>query len=131
MTDLDQLSGKQPLPEGRRSNEEALAQLEEATGIAGGTLKQAIPELSRGDLAFGLRWASQGYDDSPVGRANAEAVRDFLLVHIPKLNVAGDASNDMKGINRSYQINVATSEINGFPEFNGAEEALLEIHSAN
>ena len=122
---------RKPLPEGRRSNIDALAQLEEATGIATGTLQQEIPELSRTDLSFGLRWASEGYNDSEIGRANAEAVKDFLLVSIPELNVAGDTKNDMEGINRSYHINVSTSEIKGSPDYYGAEEDLSEKHATH
>jgi hypothetical protein len=115
---------RETFPEERISNTDALAQLETATGIARATLLDKIPELKRGDLAFGVRWASKGFDDSEIGRHNSEAVRDYVLLSIPELNVAGDKKNDVSGINRSYYINTETFDIVGAQGFYEAEETL-------
>ncbi len=107
----------------RRGAEVAIEELVKATGLTKETLTQSIPELLRPDLAFGVMWASDAYDDTPVGRHNAGEVEGYIIVMVPALAVDG-RQNDVSGINRSYCIDVRTKEVNGFPKFTGADDYL-------
>jgi hypothetical protein len=116
---------KVQFPKGRISAVEALRHLENATGLSSAFLLEKIPELKRAELSFGLHWPSDNFHmDSEVGRFNSDAVRDFIEVHVPVLDVEGKRENNLSDVNRSYHINVQTSEIHGFPGFYDAGEDL-------
>lgn len=124
------IEGRVTLPKGRISNAVALDSLELLTGLSKADLLARIPELNDENLAFGLMWASDPYrKDHPVGIFNANAVRDFLVVHVPMMNVAGDTKNDLTGRNASYHVNVATREVKGFSDFYAAQDDLSETHA--
>ena len=113
-----------PFPKTRLSNTDALTQLELATDFTAAELRGLIPELQNEELAFIARWLADNFDNSDVGRANAEALRDYIGITIPAFNVAGDRRNDVSAINRSYWINTATRQVAGFREYEGAKRDL-------
>jgi hypothetical protein len=49
-----------------------------------------------------------------------------VILHIPRLNVAGTARCNLEGINLSYAINTANGQITGAEDFHGAEDYLSE-----
>jgi len=126
MTTREGLTDRFEFTKGRVNNTTILPELVTVTGLGEDDLRRAIPELSRGDLAFIGRWADEVYGDSEVGRLNANAVRDFVVLHIPKLNVAGTATCDLTGINLSYAIDTANGVVTGAEAFDGAEDYLEE-----
>jgi len=116
-------------PDARLCNTDALHNLMQATSLSESYLLQQIPELKMDHLAFGLHWPSDYYDDSEIGRFNADAVRDFVVIHVPVLNVAGDVQNNLSQVNASYHIYLQTSKIQGFNGFYDAEEDLGEKYA--
>lgn len=120
-------SGRFEFTQGRVDAETALRELESASGIGRDELLARISELNRSDLAFGMHWAADAYGDGIVGRWNAMKARDWVVLHVPAMNVAGDAHPSLEGVNRSYAIDTQVQTvISGGADFYGAENYLSE-----
>jgi len=112
--------------DGRLTNEQAIRELEDATGIAVADLTRQIPELAMQNLDFRIRWASEGWENNEVGRTNSQSVADYIIINLPTPNSAGGKSNDASKINGAYHINVSTGEIVGFQDYYAAVPHLVE-----
>lgn len=126
--EVESSSERQPFTRERIANVTALHELERATGFSKAYLEEKIPELRNDALAFRIEWASDQYGETDVGRSNAAAVRDFVVVEISTgtfCEKSPTLTTDVCSVPRSYHINSASAEIKAFAGHYDATDDLL------